>query len=58
MLSSVKERDSDYYYNVYKKNILENKNRDYSHYERLNDEVIAVACFYAERYNIPIVLID
>ncbi|KAL4498407.1 hypothetical protein ABPG72_013213 [Tetrahymena utriculariae] len=58
LLASIKERDQDYYQNVYKKTILESKNKDYYHLERLSDEAIAVACFYAERNNIPVVLVD
>lgn len=58
MLASVKDRDENYYYNTYKKTILENKNKEYTHLERLSDEAIAVACFYAERNNISVVLLD
>lgn len=59
LLSPVRERDEVYYNNVYKKNIIESsKNKEYTHLERLSDEAIAVACFYAERNDIPVVLCD
>jgi len=59
LLASIKERDPAYYQNVYKKTILENKNnKEYKHLELLSDEAIGVACFYAERNNIPIILCD